>query len=69
MKNIELNVEGMHCGGCSSRLTRVLNNLGGVKNSEANFENGIVKVSYDEGTVGLDQIKESIVDAGFSIKA
>lgn len=69
MKNIELNVEGMHCGGCSSRLTRVLNNLDGVKNSEANFENGIVKVSYDEGTVGLDQIKESIVDAGFSIKA
>lgn len=69
MKNIELNVEGMHCGGCSSRLTRVLENLDGVKNAEANFEAGIVKVSYDEETIGLDVIKESIVDAGFSVKA
>lgn len=69
MKNIELNVEGMHCGGCSSRLTRVLENLDGVKNAEANFETGIVKVSYDEETIGLDVIKESIVDAGFSVKA
>lgn len=69
MKNIELNVEGMHCGGCSSRLIRVLGNLDGVKNAEANFETGIVKVSYDEETIGLDVIKESIVDAGFSVKA
>lgn len=68
MKNIELNVEGMHCGGCSSRLNRVLGNLDGVKSADANFENGIVKVSYDEGTIELDEIKECIADAGFSVK-
>lgn len=68
MKNIELNVDGMHCGGCSSRINRVLGNLDGVKSADANFENGIVKVSYDEGIVGLKEIKESIVDAGFSVK-
>ena len=68
MENIELKVEGMHCGGCSGRLNRVLNSLDGVENAEANFETGIVKLSYYGNRVSLDTIKKSIDDAGFSVK-
>ena len=69
MENIELKVGGMHCGGCSGRLNRALNNLDGVENAEANFETGIVKLAYNESKVSLDTIKESITDAGFSVKS
>lgn len=68
MENIELKVEGMHCGGCSGRLNRVLNSLDGVENAEANFETGIVNVAYNRNQISLDTIKESIADAGFSLK-
>ena len=68
MENIELKVEGMHCGGCSGRLNRVLNSLDGVENAEANFETGIVKLSYNVNQVSLDTIKKSNADAGFSVK-
>ena len=68
MENIELKVEGMHCGGCSGRLNRVLNSLDGVENAEANFETGIVKLSYNVNQVSSDTIKKSIADAGFSVK-
>ena len=27
MKEVKLNIEGMHCTGCSTRLEKVLNNL------------------------------------------
>ena len=30
MESIELNIEGMHCTGCSTRLQKVLSNLDGV---------------------------------------
>lgn len=69
MENIELKVGGMHCRGCSGRLNRTLNNLDGVENAEANFETGIVKLVYNGSKVSLDTIKESITDAGFSVKS
>lgn len=68
MENIELKVGGMHCGGCSGRLNRVLNNLDGVENAESNFETGIVKLSYNGDKVSIDTIKKNILDAGFSVK-
>ena len=68
MENIELKVSGMHCGGCSGRLNRVLNNLDGVENAEANFETGIVKLSYNGDKISIDTIKKNILDAGFSVK-
>ena len=44
MKSIELNVEGMHCTGCSTRLQKVLSNLDGVSKAEVSFETGIAKI-------------------------
>ena len=38
MKEIELNIKGMHCTGCSNRLEKVLNNLDGVESAKVSFE-------------------------------
>lgn len=67
MKNVKLNVEGMHCGGCSSRLERVLSSLEGVGSANVSLEEKIANVNYNEEKVSIEAIKEAIVDAGFEV--
>ena len=65
MKKISLKIEGMHCEGCSNRLTRVLENLDGVNSANVSLENKEADIEYDENTLNTEEIKEAISDAGF----
>ena len=47
MKETILNVKGMVCGGCENRVKNALSQIEGVKNVEADFKTGIVKVNAD----------------------
>ena len=38
MKKVKLNIEGMHCTGCSTRLEKVLNNVDGVEDAKVSLE-------------------------------
>ena len=38
MKEVKLNIEGMHCTGCSKRLEKVLNNVDGVEDAKVSLE-------------------------------
>ena len=65
MKEINLKVKGMHCEGCSSRLTKILNNLDGVSDAKVSLENKKADLEYDEEQISIENIKEAISDAGF----
>ena len=65
MKKIVLEIKGMHCEGCSTRLTKVLNNQDGVEDAKVSLKDAKADVQYDENQIGLDEIKEVIQDAGF----
>lgn len=65
MKEISLKIKGMHCTGCSTRLEKVLNNQEGVEKAEVSFEEGKAEIKYDENQIKLEEIKETIEDAGF----
>ena len=65
MKEIILNIEGMHCTGCSNRLTKVLNNIDGVESAEVRFETKKATIKYDESKVSVETIKAEIEEAGF----
>ncbi len=67
MENIKLNIEGMHCTGCSTRLEKVLNSLEGVKEASVDFESKIAIVTYNKEVIDIESIKEAIDDAGFEI--
>ncbi len=67
MKNIEMKIEGMHCEGCSKRLTKVLSNVEGVKAVEVSLENKLAKIEYDEEIAKVEDFKEAIEDAGFEV--
>ncbi|MBQ9266690.1 MAG: heavy-metal-associated domain-containing protein [Clostridia bacterium] len=66
MKELELNVSGMHCTGCENRIKNVLGGIDGVKEVEANFETGKVKV-ISEGDIDLEEVKERIEDLDFKV--
>lgn len=68
MEKIELNIEGMHCSGCSTRLQKILSNLDGVQVIDISFETGKANLEVDFSKVKMKNIKEAIEDAGFSLK-
>ena len=64
MKKIEIKVEGMHCEGCSKRLTKVLSNIDGVENVDVSLENKLAKIDYNENITKIEKLEEAIIDAG-----
>lgn len=60
-------VEGMMCGNCEARLTRVLKAVEGVKEVIASYQTGKVEIDFDEEVVKEAVLLETIEDAGFDI--
>lgn len=65
MKEVKLNIEGMHCTGCSTRLEKVLNNVDGVEDAKVSLEEKKADIKYDETQVSEKELIEAIEDAGF----
>ena len=63
------NVEGMSCGHCKAAVEGELGKLPGVERSNADFETGIVEVSYDESKVGTEELEGAIEETGYEVKA
>ena len=67
MKEVKLNIEGMHCTGCSTRLEKVLNNVDGVESAKVSLEEKKAYIKYDEAQVNEKELIEAIEDAGFKV--
>ncbi len=66
MKEIEINVKGMVCGGCEKRVINAVSSIEGVENVIANYETGKVDIVYKE-SVDVQSIKDKIEDIGFEV--
>ncbi len=66
MKEINLNVEGMMCGGCENRVKNAISKIKGVKEVQANHEKGIVNVLADDNT-NEDEIKQKIENLDYKV--
>lgn len=69
MASINLNVEGITCGGCEKSIRNALLANAGVKEATASHKTGVVVIEYDESTIQQEQLKQAIVDAGFDVAA
>lgn len=65
MKEVKLNIEGMLCTGCSTRLEKVLNNVDGVEDAKVSLEEKKADIKYDETQVSEKELIEAVEDAGF----
>ena len=62
-----INVEGMTCNHCKMAVEGALKKLSGVNNATVSLENKRVTVTYDEGKVTLEEMKEAIEDQGYDV--
>ena len=60
MTDRTFNVPEMSCGHCKAAVEGELSKLSGVERANADVENGTVEVSYDEGTVSTENLKDAI---------
>lgn len=63
MENLTLQIDGMSCGHCVSRVEKALTKLEGVE--VRNVEIGAAEMSYDPSRVSPDQILEAVDGLGF----
>ncbi|SIS58332.1 copper chaperone CopZ [Salimicrobium flavidum] len=63
-----LNVQGMTCGHCESAVKGALGDLDGVKDVQVSLDSGKVDVTYEEGKVTDEQMKEAVEDQGYDVK-
>ena len=63
------NVPDMSCGHCKAAVEGGLNGLPGVEKANADIAKGTVKVSYDEGSVTIEDLKGTIEEAGYTVAA
>ena len=67
MATVTLNISGMACGGCVQSITNVLKALAGVEKADVSLEACTATVVYDPDKVDVEQLKRSIIDAGYEI--
>lgn len=59
------NVEGMHCGACSTGIEMFLSNTDGVTSAKVSFETKKAEVDFDESKISDDGVIKTIEEAGF----
>lgn len=64
MKEIQIKVNSMVCGGCENRVKNALSTLDGVERIEASHKTGIVTVISNK-EIERSVIEEKINDLGF----
>ena len=68
MKNIQLSIEGMKCGGCVSTVEKILKNSDGINNVSVNL---LTESAYFEVTqkhIEIETVLNKLKDNGFPSK-
>jgi copper chaperone len=68
--NTELiNVSGMTCGGCVSKVTKALQAINGVNDVNVSLADGEAKVQFDANLTSSAQLKSAVQEAGYTVDA
>lgn len=67
MENVTFQVKGMSCGHCVKAVEGGLGQLEGVEKVAVQLDAGAVEVTYKDGEVTIDQMKEAIEDQGYDV--
>ncbi|MBU4185495.1 MAG: cation transporter [Proteobacteria bacterium] len=63
-----IKIKGMSCGHCVTAVTKVLKEVGAIKNVSVDLKKG--EATFDEaGPVDMDTIRENIKKAGYEVES
>lgn len=60
-----MKISGMHCAHCAADVTKILNQINGVR-AEVNLSKGSARISYDR-EIGEDILKNAVEKAGYHV--
>ena len=67
MQTEQININGMTCGGCTSKITRALQAVGGVGDVKVSLSSGEATIQYDERVTSPAQLKSAVTAAGYGV--
>lgn len=67
-KELTVNVTGMHCASCSSRIEKVITTMAGVEAMEVNLATETARLVYDEKEVSFADIDSRVAGLGFGLE-
>ncbi|HUX41639.1 MAG TPA: heavy metal translocating P-type ATPase [Rectinemataceae bacterium] len=65
VKAARLKINGMTCTACAAASERAVRKLPGIAEASVNFATERLSVSFDEGNVTIETIKEAVAKAGY----
>lgn len=64
-EQVQIAIEGMHCGGCASGIRAMLKRTEGVISADVSYERRDAVVEYDPGRTTREKIVEAINNMGY----
>src|SRR5690625_941966 len=64
-EKVELDIQGMSCAACASRIEKVLSRMDGVSNTHINLATDSGSVTYTPGLVSVDDLIEKVKNLGY----
>jgi len=68
MTELTVNVTGMHCAACSSRIENVIGSMDGIAGISVNLATETASLNYDESKLTYDQIAKRVSQLGFGFE-
>ena len=66
-KDVTLNVKGMTCGGCESKVKKVLSAQSGVSDVKVNHKDGKAELHLEEGKASVDDLIKAVKKLGYKV--
>lgn len=67
MQTATIKIKGMTCMGCVNSIKNVLKNVPGIAQLEVTLDPAQAIIQFDPENTSLNQLKETIIDAGFDV--
>ena len=66
-EQVRFAVQGMHCGGCVSVITKALQGREGVMAAEVSLADSVAVVTFDPQKVAPSELKALFEDLGYTV--
>lgn len=60
-------IDGMTCAACAKTVERTVNKLDGIIEASVNFATEKLSISFDDGKVSVNEIKDAVTKAGYKL--
>jgi copper chaperone CopZ len=66
-KDVTLNVKGMTCGGCESKVKKVLSAQKGVSDVKVDHKDGKAELHLEDGKASVDDLIKAVKNLGYKV--